>query len=57
MPDAFLRVRGLTKTFPTARGTVHAVSDVSLDIPRGSITGSWGKAARARRRWGARCCG
>jgi oligopeptide/dipeptide ABC transporter ATP-binding protein len=48
MPDAFLRVRGLSKTFPTARGTVHAVSDVSLDIPRGSITGLVGESGSGK---------
>ena len=48
MPDAFLSVRGLTKTFPTARGTVHAVSDVSLDIPRGSITGLVGESGSGK---------
>jgi peptide/nickel transport system ATP-binding protein len=48
MSDAFLRLRGLTKTFSTARGTVHAVSDVSLDIPRGSITGLVGESGSGK---------
>ena len=48
MADPFLRLRGLSKTFPTARGTVHAVSDVSLDIPRGSITGLVGESGSGK---------
>ena len=38
----------MTKTFPTGRGTVHAVSDVSLDIPRGSITGLVGESGSGK---------
>jgi oligopeptide/dipeptide ABC transporter ATP-binding protein len=48
MSDAFLRVQGLGKTFPTAKGAVHAVSDVSLDIPRGSITGLVGESGSGK---------
>jgi peptide/nickel transport system ATP-binding protein len=50
MPDAepILRIRNLTKTFGTTRGTVHAVSDVSFDIPRGSITGLVGESGSGK---------
>ena len=43
-----LEIRNLTKTFETARGTVHAVSDVSFDIPRGSITGLVGESGSGK---------
>jgi len=48
MSDAFLRVQGLGKTFPTAKGAVHAVSNVNLDIPRGSITGLVGESGSGK---------
>lgn len=43
-----ISVRGLSKSFPTARGLVQAVSDVSLDIPRGSITGLVGESGSGK---------
>lgn len=46
--DALLQVRNLTKKFQTQRGTVHAVSDVSFDIPRGSITGLVGESGSGK---------
>jgi peptide/nickel transport system ATP-binding protein len=50
MPDAppLLRIRNLTKTFVTARGTVQAVTDVSFDIARGSITGLVGESGSGK---------
>jgi len=33
--SALLQVRNLRKTFPTRRGTVHAVTDVSFDVAAG----------------------
>ncbi len=49
MPDApLLRIRNLTKTFVTKRGTVQAVTDVSFDIPRGSITGLVGESGSGK---------
>jgi len=53
MPDnAFheplLRIRNLSKRFHSPRGTVHAVSDVSFDIPRGSITGLVGESGSGK---------
>lgn len=47
----------LTKVFDSPRGAVHAVSDVSFDIPRGSITGLVGESGSGKTTWGARCCG
>jgi len=32
-------ISGLTKTFVTLRGDVHALADVSFDIPRGAVVG------------------
>ena len=48
MSDALLRVRHLSKVFPTAAGDVHAVNDVSFDIPRGSITGLVGESGSGK---------
>ena len=51
MPDTaapLLRIRNLSKRFVTGRGTVHAVSDVSFDIPRGSITGLVGESGSGK---------
>jgi len=49
VPDApLLRIRNLTKTFVTKRGTVQAVTDVSFDIPRGSITGLVGESGSGK---------
>jgi len=33
--SALLQVRNLSKTYPTRRGVVHAVNDVSFDVPSG----------------------
>lgn len=46
--EPLLQIRGLSKRFETARGTVHAVNDVSFDIPRGSITGLVGESGSGK---------
>ena len=48
MPEPLISIRNLTKTFETERGTVHAVTDVSLDIARGSITGLVGESGSGK---------
>ena len=48
MPEPLVSIRGLTKVFPTPRGTVQALSDVSFDIPRGSITGLVGESGSGK---------
>lgn len=48
MTDALLQIRNLTKRFDTASGTVHAVEDVSFDIPRGSIMGLVGESGSGK---------
>ncbi|MFV0334695.1 MAG: ABC transporter ATP-binding protein [Tropicimonas sp.] len=46
--DPLLQVRNLTKTFFLPGGEVQAVSDVSFDIPRGSITGLVGESGSGK---------
>ena len=48
MPDPLVQIRHLSKRFVTPRGTVHAVSDASFDIPRGSITGLVGESGSGK---------
>lgn len=48
MSEPLLQIRNLSKRFETARGTVHAVNDVSFDIPRGSITGLVGESGSGK---------
>ena len=48
MTAPLLQIRNLTKRFVTPRGTVHAVEDVSFDIPRGSITGLVGESGSGK---------
>ncbi|MBP0618163.1 ABC transporter ATP-binding protein [Jiella mangrovi] len=43
-----LAIRNLSKHYHTPGGTVHAVEDVSLDIPRGSITGLVGESGSGK---------
>ncbi len=42
--QALLEVRGVKKHFPTARGVVHAVDDVSFDIREGRTLGLVGES-------------
>ena len=39
----YLRIENLKKYFKTAKGTVHAVDDVSFSIERGKTLGVVGK--------------
>lgn len=48
MPDALLQIRNLSKRFETPRGPVHAVNNVSFDIPKGSITGLVGESGSGK---------
>lgn len=48
MTEPLLQIRNLTKRFPTGAGTVHALEDVSFDIPRGSITGLVGESGSGK---------
>lgn len=48
MPEPILQIRNLTKRFETPRGAVHAVNNVSFDIPRGSITGLVGESGSGK---------
>ncbi len=43
-----LQIQHLSKRFQTPRGPVHAVNDVSFDIPRGSITGLVGESGSGK---------
>lgn len=44
MEEKTLEVRGLTVCFQTAKGTIRPVNDVSLEVPKGSITGIVGES-------------
>ena len=48
MSEPLLQIRNLSKRFETSRGPVHAVNDVSFDIPRGSITGLVGESGSGK---------
>ena len=48
MPEPLLSIRGLSKTFLSDRGPVHAVQSVDLDIPRGSIMGLVGESGSGK---------
>lgn len=43
-PETLLNVEGLSCGFETSHGTVHAVSDVSFDIPAGQTVGLVGES-------------
>lgn len=44
MADTILEVKNLKKYFKTARGTLHAVDDVSFTIERGKTLGIVGES-------------
>ena len=44
MEEKTLEVRGLTVCFPTEKGIIRPVHDVSLDVPKGSIVGIVGES-------------
>ena len=43
MSDQILEVRNLKKYFPTKKGMLHAVDDVSFSIEKGSTMGLVGE--------------
>jgi oligopeptide/dipeptide ABC transporter ATP-binding protein len=46
--EPLISIRGLTKTFQSDRGPVHAVQNVNLDIPRGAIMGLVGESGSGK---------
>ncbi|WP_027803574.1 ABC transporter ATP-binding protein [Paraburkholderia dilworthii] len=46
--EPLLRVEGLTKVFHTSAGTVQALSEVSFDVPRGSMLGLVGESGSGK---------
>jgi len=48
LPEPLLQIRNLSKRFDSPKGSVHAVSDVSFDIPKGSITGLVGESGSGK---------
>lgn len=46
--DVLIEVRNLSKRFETTWGTVHAVTNVSFNIPRGTITGLVGESGSGK---------
>lgn len=43
-----IRIENLSKSFPTARGPLHALEDVSFDIPAGSVVGLVGESGSGK---------
>lgn len=48
MPEPLVQIRNLSKSFKTADGLVQAVSDVSFDMEKGSITGLVGESGSGK---------
>src|SRR5262245_65814537 len=48
MADALLRIENLSIDFQSSRGPVHALRNVSLDVPRGSIVGLVGESGSGK---------
>lgn len=48
MVKPLVSIRGLSKTFPSDRGPVFAIQDVSFDIPKGSIMGLVGESGSGK---------
>ena len=46
--SALLEIRGLSKTFSTKRGLVHAVRDVSMDVDEGEVVGLVGESGSGK---------
>ena len=44
MSEALVSIKNLKKYFSTRGGTLHAVDDISLDIPRGKTLGVVGES-------------
>ena len=47
-PQPVLRIRGLCTEFPTPRGPLPAVQDVSLDVPVGGCVGIVGESGSGK---------
>lgn len=48
MTNPLLSISGLGKFFPTSAGDIHALHDVTFDIPRGSIVGLVGESGSGK---------
>lgn len=48
-----LEIQHLKKYFPTAKGYLHAVDDVSLPLKKAPRWAWWASPAAAKVRWGA----
>ena len=47
-PETILSIRGLSKTFQTANGVVHALDNISFDVARGSVVGLVGESGSGK---------
>ena len=57
MPDPLLQVRNLRVEFPTRRGTLVALDDVSFDISPGEVLGVVGESGAGKSMTGAAIIG
>ena len=48
MSDSVLAIRGLSLSFDTDQGPVHALRQIDLEIPRGQITGVVGESGSGK---------